>query len=157
MSDRGKDNEHVAAEHVAAELARPNVKKLQDDRRCFACGRDNTHGLQLEFEYGDGSARATLSPAERFSGWSAMIHGGIVMTLLDEAMAHAAIAAGVRAMTARIEARFRKVVPIGVPLILEGKMEKQRGRVLDLVASLSGEDGTLYAEARGRFLALGSP
>jgi acyl-coenzyme A thioesterase PaaI-like protein len=125
---------------------------LQDDRRCFACGPDNQAGLQMHFDYEPDIARCRVVPNPNFSGWSDMLHGGVVATLLDEAMAHAAIAAGVRAVTARLEVRFRKAVPIGAPLVLEGKIVGRRGKMLDAVARLSGEDGTLYAEGSSRFI-----
>ena len=115
---------------------------LADDRRCFACGPDNAEGMQLTFEYGDGSARAVFLPKRRFAGWTTILHGGILATLLDEAMAHAAIAAGVRAVTGRLEVRFRKAAPIDRPLIADGKVESRRGRLLTLSASVTGEDGT---------------
>jgi len=126
---------------------------LQDDRRCFACGPDNASGMQLRFDYGDGIARSRFVAQRRFAGWTTIIHGGIMATLLDEAMAHAAIAAGVRAVTARLEVRFRKAAPIDEPLLLEGRLEGRRGRLLTLVATVSGEDGTVYAEGVGRFVA----
>lgn len=126
---------------------------LRDDRRCFACGPDNARGLRMTFEYGDSKARSRVEPQHEFGGWSNIMHGGIVATLLDEAMAHAAIAAGVRAVTARIEVRFRKPVPTDQPLIVEGTVEGRRGRVLEISGLLSGEDGTILAESRARFLA----
>lgn len=126
--------------------------QLTDDRRCFACGPDNERGLRMTFEYGDGMARSRITPRAEFGGWSAIMHGGIVATLLDEAMAHAAIAAGVRAVTARIEVRFRKPVPTDRPLIVEGKVVGRRGRVLEIDGMLRGEDGTHYAESHARFL-----
>jgi uncharacterized protein (TIGR00369 family) len=126
---------------------------LQDDRRCFACGPENADGLQLRFAYGDGSARATFVPQRRFAGWTMMVHGGIVATLLDEAMAHAAIAAGIRAVTGKLEVRFRKAAPLDAPLVAEGRVEGRRGRFLTLTATVNGEDGTVYAEGQGRFVA----
>ena len=105
---------------------------LSDDRRCFACGPDNAAGLRMTFEYGDGTARSRVVPRREFGGWSNIMHGGIVATLLDEAMAHAAIAAGVRAVTARIEVRFRKAVPTDVPLVVEGRVEGRSGRVMEI-------------------------
>jgi acyl-coenzyme A thioesterase PaaI-like protein len=126
---------------------------LADDRRCFACGPDNVAGLQMTFEYGDGTARSRVVPRREFGGWSNIMHGGIVATLLDEAMAHAALASGVRAVTARIEVRFRQAVPTDRPLLVEGRVTARRGRVLDIDGTLSGEDGTRYAESHARFLA----
>jgi len=126
---------------------------LTDDRNCFACGPDNPRGLHMTFEYGEGTARCVVPPRAEFGGWSNIMHGGIVATLLDEAMAHAAIAAGVRAVTARIEVRFRKPVPTDRPLVVEGKVEGRRGRVLEITGVLRGQDGTAYAESNARFLA----
>ncbi|MBV8203677.1 MAG: PaaI family thioesterase [Candidatus Eremiobacteraeota bacterium] len=126
---------------------------LEDDRRCFACGPENAEGMQLRFQYGDGTASAVWRPSPRFSGWTSMVHGGIVATLLDEAMAHAAIAAGVRAVTGRLEIRFRKAAPMDSALVAHGRVEQRRGRMLMLSATVAGEDGTLYAQATGKFLA----
>ena len=126
---------------------------LADDRRCFACGPDNEIGLRMTFEYGEGTARARVLPRREFGGWSNIMHGGIVATLLDEAMAHAAIAAGVRAVTARIEVRFRHAVPTDVPLLVEGRVERRRGRMLEITGVLSGEQGACYAESHARFVA----
>ncbi|MBV8262615.1 MAG: PaaI family thioesterase, partial [Candidatus Eremiobacteraeota bacterium] len=92
-------------------------------------------------------------PKRYFGGWTTMLHGGIVATLLDEAMAHAAIAAGIRAVTGRLEIRFRKAAPMDRPLVAEGRLEGRRGRMLTLSATVSGEDGTIYAQGQGRFVA----
>lgn len=126
---------------------------LRDDRRCFACGPENERGLRMQFAYGDGTARAHVTLAREFGGWTSIAHGGIAATLLDEAMAHAAVAAGVRAVTARIEVRFRKPVPIETPLVAEGIVKNRRGRVLEIEGTLSGVDGTLYAQSHARFVA----
>jgi acyl-coenzyme A thioesterase PaaI-like protein len=131
----------------------PPSQSLQDDQRCFACGPENAQGMQLRFEYGPGTAKATWVPQQRFAGWTTIVHGGVVATLLDEAMAHAAIAAGVRAVTGKLEIRFRKAAPMDVPLVAQGRLEKRRGRMLELTATVSGEDGTLYAQGQGRFVA----
>ena len=106
----------------------------------------------MTFEYGDGTARSVVAPGRAFGGWSDIMHGGIVATLLDEAMAHAAIAAGERAVTARIEVRFRKAVPTDKPLVVEGKVHSRRGRIMEMESTLRGEDGTLFAQGKARFV-----
>jgi len=136
-------------------MARPaKLGSVQDDRRCFACGPDNAVGLQMTFEYGDGTARSVVKPKRHLSGWSALLHGGIVATLLDEAMAHAAISLGIRAVTAKLEVRFRTATPVDDrALVVEGRIEQRRGRMLEMTSDLRDEAGTLYAHARGRFVA----
>jgi uncharacterized protein (TIGR00369 family) len=135
-------------------LASTAPSRLEDDRRCFACGPDNPLGLRLKFEYGKDSASCHVVIDPQFSGWTGMLHGGIVATLLDEAMAHAAIAAGARAVTAKLEIRFRKPAPTGAPLLLEGTVERRRANVLDGKAVLSDGAGHVYAEGHSRFVAV---
>ena len=62
---------------------------LVDNNYCFACGKENPDGLQLEFKYSeDGSkVETTYIPPEKFQGWKGIVHGGIITTLLDEIMA----------------------------------------------------------------------
>jgi len=128
-----------------------------DDGNCFACGPHNPDGLQLKFERNaDGSVRATIVLDPKFQGWQGIAHGGIVMMLLDEAMAHASGHAGERGMTASMSVRFRKPVPLGVPLVLDGFVRWRRGRVLGLEGRVSEADGTLLATSEGNFVSAGT-
>ncbi len=106
----------------------------------------------MRFEYGEGTARCEITPGEQFAGWRDIMHGGIIAALLDEAMAHATLSTGVRAVTARLEVRFRKAVPTDESLIVEGRVNGRRGRVLEVDGILQGKDGTLYAEGHSRFV-----
>jgi acyl-coenzyme A thioesterase PaaI-like protein len=127
--------------------------QLQDDRRCFACGPDNPHGLHMQFEYGDGFAACAIVPGQAFAGWSNIMHGGVVAALLDEAMAHATLSTGERAVTARLEVRFRKAVPTDELLTVEGRVTGRRGRVFEVTGVVRGADGTVYADGHSRFVA----
>jgi len=126
-----------------------------DDGYCFACGPENPIGLHLEFAAdGDGVvSRATLKAESQ--GWKDVAHGGIVMALLDEAMAHAAGYKGHRGMTASVNVRFRKPVPIGAPIELRGKVMWQRRNVLGLEAEVLDANGTVLAHAEGHFVSKG--
>jgi uncharacterized protein (TIGR00369 family) len=128
-----------------------------DDGHCFACGPKNPDGLHLAFErIGDDRVSATIALDQKYQGWRGIAHGGIVMMLLDEAMAHASGNAGERGMTASMSVRFRKPVPLGVPLVLEGFVRWRRGRVLGLEGRLSGPDGVLLATSEGNFVSAGA-
>ncbi len=127
-----------------------------DDGKCFACGPENPIGLRLRFEPASEGVRARVVLAPEFQGWQNIAHGGIAMSLLDEAMAHAAGAAGHRGVTASMNVRFRKPVPLGEPLDLEGKVAWRRRNVLGLEAVLRNADGTTLAQAEGQFVSMGS-
>jgi len=128
-----------------------------DDGRCFACGPENPIGMHLEFENlgGDG-VRARTALAPEFQGWRGIAHGGIAISLLDEAMAHAAGFAGHRGVTASMNVRFRKPVPLGEPLLVTGRVAWQRGKVLGLEADVFDDGGTLLLHGDGHFVSQGA-
>jgi len=130
--------------------------ELIDDRRCFACGPHNAEGLHLEFRPdGDAGARTEVTLPPRLQGYRDIAHGGVVMMLLDEAMAHACRFVGERATTASCEVRFRKPVLLGEKLVLRGRYKQRRRSVLFLEATVTSEDGTVLATADGTFVSLG--
>jgi uncharacterized protein (TIGR00369 family) len=126
-----------------------------DDGYCFACGPENPIGLRLHFDPDGDGVRAETTLAAEFQGWKSVAHGGIAMSLLDEAMAHAAGAAGHRGVTASMSVRFRKPVPIGSPLSITGRVAWQRRNVLGLEAKVSDASGTLLADGEGKFVSMG--
>ncbi|MEJ5367917.1 MAG: PaaI family thioesterase [Bryobacteraceae bacterium] len=134
----------------AAAAALPN--------RCFACGQENAIGLKLVFErHPHGEAAATWIPAEAHEGWPGVVHGGLLSTALDEAMSHALIAAGLRAMTAELRVRFREPAPSGRPLTLRGWIVRRVKRLVEAEASITGDGGVEYAHGWGCFLSTGAP
>jgi uncharacterized protein (TIGR00369 family) len=126
-----------------------------DDGNCFICGPQNPIGLHLHFDPDDEGVRAEITLAPEYQGWKSVAHGGIAMALLDEAMAHAAGAAGHRGVTASMSVRFRKPVPIGAPIAITGRVSWLRRNVLGLEAKLSDASGTLLADAEGKFVSMG--
>lgn len=76
------------------------------------------------------------------------------MMLLDEAMAHAAAAAGFRGMTASMSTRFRAPVPLLKPLDIFGEVVWIRRNVLALRASVTCAE-RLLIEGEGHFVAKG--
>ena len=126
-----------------------------DDKKCFVCGPENPNGLKLQFEYGENSAHAQTQLRGEFQGWQGIAHGGVALALLDEAMAHAAGASGYRGLTASINARFRKPVPLEQLLLIEGRVKWMRRNVMEIEASVRDESGTMLLEGEGRFVAQG--
>ncbi len=130
--------------------------ELVDDQRCIACGPHNPDGLHLHFERdGDRGAQSSITLPPRMQGYRGIAHGGVVMMLLDEGMAHACKYAGEKAMTASCEIRFRKPVMLGETLIIRGRVKDQRRNVLLVEASIALEDGTVLATADGKFVSSG--
>ena len=131
------------------------MTEIIDDRRCYVCGELNEQGLQLAFEPdGDDGARTTVTLASHLQGYRDVAHGGIVMMLLDEVMAHACRFINEKAMTAAVDVRFRQPVPLGAPLTVRGRYKERRRKFLYLEGTVSlGE--VVLASAEGTFVSLG--
>jgi uncharacterized protein (TIGR00369 family) len=128
-----------------------------DDGNCFACGPTNPIGMHVHFDRAaDGEGvRARLELAPLYQGWRGIAHGGIVMALLDEAMAHAAGFAGHRGVTAMVNVRFRRPVPLEQPIDVCGRVTWQRRNVLGVEASVLDAEGNVLAHAEGSFVSRG--
>lgn len=126
-----------------------------DDRRCFVCGTENPDGLRLAFRTGAaGEASAELAVPDRYAGWSGVVHGGIVCTLLDEAMAKAAMAAGHTIVTAELTVRYLSPVPTGTRCRVVGKVLEARRRLVLTEGSVSDADGRVFATATAKMIAV---
>lgn len=127
---------------------------MKTKNRCFACGEANPEGLRLKFKYDPAkrSARCALRLPSKYQGATGFAHGGIVATLLDEAMAKTNGMGGVRAVTLRISVSYRKMVPLRRLLKLSGWRTKRIGRKIYLRSELRDQSDLLLAEARGLFL-----
>ncbi len=127
--------------------------RLENDNYCFACGRDNPHGLAMRIQYQGEQALCRISLDRRFQGWAGMAHGGVVGTLLDEVMAYAVLRWAGLGVTASMETRYLKPVPIDSELEVRGWISERRGRLAltEAVVCRAGQDQPL-ARARAKFL-----
>ncbi len=104
---------------------------------CFVCGSQNPSGLHIPFEPApDGSARAEYTARPEHVGYPDRIHGGIIFTLMDEAVAWALCFAGLRGVTARAESRFREPVRVGARLVITGRIMERERRLVRTRAEL---------------------
>ena len=121
--------------------------------RCFGCGPANADGLRLEFlQAADGSVVCLTTVANTFAGQRGYVHGGIIATLLDEAMAKAARVLGAPAMTRHMEVDFLRPVPSGVELRIEGHVLRSEGRKHWAEAKVISSDGSALAQGKGLFV-----
>jgi len=129
---------------------------LNDDSYCFACGTRNPIGLGMRVEYAPDRAFCRIVLSKHFQGWSEIAHGGIVSTLLDEIMAHAVFHHAGKALTARLNIRFRSMAPIGKPLDVSGWIDQRKKRVIEAKGEIRlSEDKSLVAQGESRFLLTG--
>ena len=114
---------------------------------CFGCGKNNPCGLKLNCEWDGKEVRAKFTPTELHQGWEGIIHGGILTTILDEAMGYATHYQGIVGVTGIMQIRFKHPASIGQPLIATASMTKNARRLTETEGKVTLADGTIIAEA----------
>ncbi|MEN3314228.1 MAG: hypothetical protein V7605_462 [Acidimicrobiaceae bacterium] len=124
---------------------------------CFVCDQANPNGLRLSFVH-DTEADVvrsdfTLGPA--YSGAPRFVHGGLVLAILDEAMAWAAIGiAGRFAVSRTSRASFRRPVMVDAPHRVEAVVESHDEASVTARARVFNAENKRCAEASARLVVL---
>ncbi|MFZ6006537.1 MAG: PaaI family thioesterase [Nitrospirota bacterium] len=127
--------------------------KLEDDDYCFACGENNQCGLKLSFNYSNGKLTTEFIPSKIYQGYKDITHGGVITTVLDEAMIQAAIAEGIMPVTAEINVRFKMPLMVNEKTIAEAEIIKKGSRLIEAQSRLlNSSDGTVIAEASAKMV-----
>jgi acyl-coenzyme A thioesterase PaaI-like protein len=133
-------------------MAREELVNTATDHGCFGCGEQNPIGLRLKFHRAGDDVQAQFIPKKVHEGYAAMMHGGIVSTLLDEAMSWAVIDRGHLAVTAKLEIEFKRPVPVTEPLLVIGRVTRDRHRLVEAAGELRSASGDLLATASAVFM-----
>ncbi len=124
-------------------------------RMCLVCGLENRAGLRARFyELDDGELAGVFTPSEEHQSYPGRLHGGIVSTILDETMGRAVRLTQPDAwgVTAELTVRFRRPVPLAEEVRVVGRVTRDTSRVFEGTAEVILGDGTVAAEATGRYV-----
>lgn len=123
---------------------------------CFACGKNNPEGMRLRFTYDEERdcfvCRFRLG--KRYTGPPGHCHGGIIATILDEAMGKVNKLRHVIAVTSEMTVNYLKPVPLNQSLRVESREESVKGRQHINVAEILNQKGEVLARSRGLFIAI---
>ena len=126
------------------------MNNIEDDQYCFVCGKKNENGLRLEFFYNNNKIFARVVFDKRFQGWKDVVHGGLVSTVLDEAMAKITGYLGYYCVTAEINIKFKNPVSVGKEYVVEGEIIERRGKIFFTKSCLKDISGNVFALANGK-------
>ncbi len=121
---------------------------------CYGCGAENAHGLHMEFRREGERTICDFTPVDFQQGYPGRMHGGIVSTMIDEAMGWAVYHSKKWGTTARLAVRYRRPVDLGSRLRVEAWITNQRHRLIELRAEVRDETGTLLADSEGTYMLL---
>ena len=136
-------------------MIKKKLQKVADDSTCFVCGSKNPIGLKAEFttDESECSSSARVQVASEFQGWQDVVHGGVLAALLDEACIYACRAKADQCVTAELQVRYRKPVPVGASIEVTGRLEDSSRKIWQASAQLKIDD-SLYAEAQAKVFIL---
>jgi uncharacterized protein (TIGR00369 family) len=94
-----------------------------------------------------------ILPNSTWCGYEGVVHGGIIASVFDDAMAWAIRReSGSWAVTGEISVRYLRPVLAGTRYVVEGRVEKSSGRRISTVAVMKEENGKKVAEANALFV-----
>ncbi|HOV85126.1 MAG TPA: PaaI family thioesterase [Syntrophobacteraceae bacterium] len=125
----------------------------RESDNCFACSRTNPSGLKMNF-YTDGQkivSRVRVAP--NLSGWDQLVHGGILATMLDEAMGWGVLhLVGRITLTKSMTVDFLKPAYVNRELKVESHILERRGdREVWMEGFLWNDAGELCAKSLGSY------
>ena len=96
-------------------------------------------------------AAKKILPKE-FQGYDGTAHGGILSTMLDETMCKFISAKyNEKAVTGRLEIRYKFPTPIEQELKITAWQENQRKNIISMRSTVETQDGVITAEATAKF------
>lgn len=126
---------------------------IETQQTCFACGSEHPHGLHLQFRNEqEGVVAAEWTPDSMWEGYRGIIHGGIVSTVLDEAMSKAVASTGKPGLTCRMEVRLHQSVVPAEHLIVRAWVTNRQKRRVEVRAELCDSSHVEKARATATFL-----
>jgi acyl-coenzyme A thioesterase PaaI-like protein len=136
-------------------------------RMCLVCGVQNPWGLRGRFYVldatgpgdsgqtgGTGELLGVFALREEHQSYPGRLHGGIATAILDETIGRAITIAnpGVWGVTAELTVRFRKPLPVSGELRCLGRITRDTRRLFEGAGEIRLDDGTVAAEASGRYV-----
>jgi acyl-coenzyme A thioesterase PaaI-like protein len=111
---------------------------------CFGCGL-------VDLARTPEGVAGTFVVSAELQGPPGFAHGGIMATVLDEAMALLLQDREIYALTTGLDVRLRAAAPVGTVVELSARIEREEGRRLYLSARAGGGE-TEFATAGGVFV-----
>ena len=110
----------------------PNrLREIPNSRnhKCFGCSPVNPSGLRMQFLTDGQAVYSRLRVPEHLCGWSNIVHGGVLSTILDEIMSWSAIHLLKRiALTRTMTVEFIKPVQVGSDLEAQARVQGTNGQ-----------------------------
>jgi len=117
---------------------------------CMGCGPENASGLQLEVYRDENRVYADHSFTEKHAGGPGLAHGGAISAACDDIMGFTLWIAGTPAVTRTLTVKYRRPVPLHVPVRLTAWIDESTDHTLHIGANGTVNDD-IHFSATGEF------
>jgi len=135
-----------------------SVDDLMGGIRMFnpVIGAGNPIAPPMRIEAGADGAQGWCTLGHAYEGPPMYGHGGVSAMLIDQLLGHAAAASGHPGVTTDLSVRYRRPVPLDVPLRIWGRVTGTEGRRVSAVGGITtvAEPDVSLVEAEARFARL---
>lgn len=107
------------------------MQPIPEHGPCFVCGTQKARNMGvIWYARDDGAVVTEVTLTEEQQGPPGHAHGGASAALLDEAMSAAVWRAGYTAAAVKLEVGYRRPMPLGQPIQVEGSVVEKDGRAV---------------------------
>ncbi len=125
----------------------------------YGSGLDNEFGLQLDIKFDEDTKTVygEFIPSKKFEGSENELHGGVISSILQEAMSRINQFMGINAINGELTVRYLQGAKLGDPLHIRGWFLKKSKKTIENRAELENEMGKIVARAKGKFIEVLDP
>ena len=129
------------------------MKSLPGHGSCFVCGNTNPHSIGIIWQKNpNGRIESSFVFNIHQQGPPGFVHGGASAAVMDEAMGTAVWQGGYRAATVHLELDYRKPIPIGEEIRIEGWLFSEEIDSVTARGIIYLSDGIIAVEARAKYV-----
>jgi uncharacterized protein (TIGR00369 family) len=131
-------------------------RKFRHLRECFGCGSDSPRGLGLHVEIIPDGTRCVARFGASHQGAPGLVHGGLLVTLLDEVMGSLPFDDNSVRVTSTMAVRFLRPVAIDRDLEATATIGEQHPRRVDVTGTVRYlDDPVVRAEIKAEYVIIG--
>lgn len=132
-----------------------SLLELPHTAGCLVCGRDNPHGLKMSLHVSSDTGIVTTEfiPRPEHIGFEGVIHGGVLATVLDEAMVWAASWSQKRfCFCGELMLRYKRPLGVGERVLVESRVEFSRPKLIQTMGTMRSPNGGIIAAGEGKYV-----
>jgi uncharacterized protein (TIGR00369 family) len=141
-------------------MTQPSIKdllRLPGSPGCVVCDNNGSNSRSLAvtvyWDEATGTVHIPCRPDNSWCGYENVVHGGVIASVLDEAMSWAVkMHLGDWGFTADFNVRYKKTVNPGKPYRATATVVKQEDRMIRVESDFKDEEGVVYAHGKAIFL-----